>query len=608
VSGRENRTVTPVSVTRPADVPAAPGVYEFADATGRVLYVGKAKNLSQRLGSYFPGGAGGGDLHPRTRRMLGNATTVRWVVCASETEALVLEREWIRAKQPPYNVRLRAGDGYAGVALTRGTIPRLTTWRGRRPAGTETFGPYPGTATGDLVDALTVLFGVRTCDDTAYRQAERRGRACLLGETGKCLAPCVGRVDTAAHAAAADDLRRNLADPDPALGERLEAEMLTHSAAGNFEAAARRRDQLAAFRSLARRQRVSSAPVDLDAIAVARGGERVAVARVAVRGGVVTEVEQYAAVDDPSLDAVELLAVVVDLLPGRGDTPKLVAAAAVPGARTPGGEHERAVLSFAGSQAEEALVSTPLRRDDPAAAAEAGAEIAALLGIPGPVRRIECTDISHTGGRHTVGAVVTLVDGLPRTDLYRRLDLGDLGGDDYAATRTLVARRLRPGGMGHDTLPDLLLIDGGPGQVAAAVAGRADAALAAGDETPLRVPIAGLAKRFEEIWPEDASVPLRPAASSPAGLLLRHARDEAHRHALGGNRRRRERAAVRTRLEDVPGLGPVRRRALLERFGTLDAVASAPADELAEVRGIGPALARRIHETLAGAGTASMTP
>jgi excinuclease ABC subunit C len=605
VRATTSRTVTGVSVTRPVDIPNTPGVYEFSDATGRVLYVGKAVHLSQRLNQYFPGDPS--TLHPRTRRMLLNATAVRWVVCASETEALVLEREWVHEKQPPYNVRLRTGNGYGGIAVTRGEIPRLITWRGKRPGDATTYGPYPGTSTHDLLDALMIVFGVRTCDDTTYRQAAAQNRPCLLGETGKCLAPCTGAVEPDTHRQAVDAMRQNLERPDPAVAQRLEAEMQTFSRDQNFEAAARRRDQLAAFRTIGRRQRVVGEPVDVDAVAVARSGERIAVSRVRVRGGIVTEADQYAAVDDPGLDDTELLTTVLGLLPPAAVD--LIATWDAPPARAARGDAERAILAFAQAQAEESLVSTSLQRDDPAELAAVGAIIAELIGTDKPVRRIECTDISHTGGRHTVGSVVVLVDGVPRPDLYRRLNIGELNGDDYAATRMLVTRRLRPNGMGHDQLPDLLLVDGGPGQVAAAVAGRADAAL---EKTatwdPGTVYIMGLAKRFEELWPEGATVPLRPEPSSALSLLLRHARDEAHRHALGGNRRQRERAAVRTGLEDVPGLGPVRRKALLEHFGTLDAIAAAPETELAAVPGIGPALAGRIRNVFQiGLASPSMT-
>lgn len=604
VGSRDVRTVETMSVTRPNDVPHTPGVYEFSDGTGRVLYVGKAKDLANRLASYFP--ADRDDLHPRTRRMLGNAVDVRWVICASETEALVLEREWVHAKQPPYNVRLRAGSGYTGIHVTDGQTPRLTVWRGKRPVGGKTFGPYPGVRTTDLLDALMLLHGVRTCDDATYRKAERTRRACLLGETGKCLAPCVGNVDEETHRRAAAELAAELERPGRDTGQRLTDEMQELASAGNFEAAARRRDQLAALSLVGRRQRVATDGTDVDAVAVERSGERLGAVRVRVRDGIVVAVDEYVAVDDPTSTEPEILETVLGQLaddvrpPGTAAAP-VIASLTVDGTRTPRGEHERSVLAFAATQAAETLSRAALTGRDAASSHEESRKLGEHLHLPASPRRIECTDVSHTGGKHTVGAVVVLVDGEIRPDLHRRLHFGDgnIGGDDYAATEELVRRRLLPGGMGHIELPDLLLVDGGAGQVAAAARGRDLAAEEATiDWDPRRVTIVGIAKRLEELWPEKADSPLRLPEGDPALLLVQRARDEAHRYSLSGQRRRREKAALRTGLDDVRGLGPARKRALLDRFGTLDAVASAPLTELATVPGIGPEIAARIRAAL----------
>lgn len=604
VSATERRTIDGVSVRRPTDVPRAPGVYEFSDLSGRVLYVGKAKDLAARIAQYFPGERD--DLHPRTRRMLAHADTVRWIVCASETEALVLEREWVHAKQPPYNVRLRAGSGYTGIHVTDGPTPRLSVWRGKRPVAGKAFGPYPGVRTADLLDALMLLHGVRTCDDATYRKAERARRACLLGETGKCLAPCVGNVDAETHRRAAVELSADLERPGRDTGQRLTDEMQALAAAGNFEAAARRRDQLAALSLVGRRQRVATDGTDVDAVAVERSGERLGAVRVRVRGGIVVAVDEYVAGDDPTSAEPEILETVLgqlaaDASPAGAAAVPVIAAAAVDGTRIPRGEHERAVLAFAAAQAAETLSRAALTGRDAAGSHEESRKLGDHLRLPAAPRRIECTDVSHTGGRHTVGAVVVLVDGEIRPDLHRRLHFGDgnVGGDDYAATEELVRRRLLPGGMGHTDLPDLLLVDGGAGQVAAAVRGRdLAAAEATADWDPHRVTIVGIAKRLEELWPENADSPLRLPEGDPALLLVQRARDEAHRYSLSGQRRRRERAALRTGLDDVRGLGPARKRALLDRFGTLDAVAAAPLSELGAVPGIGPEIAARIRAAL----------
>jgi len=585
---------------RPADIPQGPGVYEFLDATGRVLYVGKARNLARRVGDYFQG-----DLHPRTARMVANADAIRWVLCASEQEALLLEREWIHAKQPPYNVRLRAGSGYRGVAITEEAVPRLRLWRGERPPGAESFGPYPGVAADDLLDALVLLFGVRSCDAKTYREAERRGRACLLGETGTCLAPCVGSVGVDEHRAAAGALRAYLRRPGPELGERLEREMRELAATERFEAAARRRDQLAALEVLGRRQRVVTATgADLEVLAVVRRDGRIGVARSIVAGGVLSGVETYVSVDDPALDDAEVLAAAAgQLAPQEGFT--RISSHPVDGVRRVRGAVERGLLNLTHAQAEEAL-SAPARTDavDPADAADHLGRLAALLGAGRPIDRIEATDISHTGGRETVASVVVLDRGVPRPEQYRRLNLGDGGGDDYAAMRELVRRRFSGREMGLGSRPDLLLIDGGPGQVAAAIEGLRRAGLApdgGGDgeeglgEGPL---VVGIAKRFEELWPAGAERAIVLAPADPVLLMLMRARDEAHRHARAGHRRSRSKTTLRLRLDEVRGLGAKRRAALLSHFGTFAALAAAPEEEIAQVPGIGSVLAGRILAAL----------
>lgn len=597
-----------MSVSRPIDVPGAPGVYEFVDRSGRVLYVGKAKDLSRRVASYFRS-----DVAPRTALLVQRATSLRWVVCASEAEALVLEREWIRSKQPPFNIRLRAGAGYSGVHVSADQVVRLASWRGARPRRGTSFGPYPGVATADLVDALQIVFGVRTCDDATYRKAELTGRPCLLGETGKCLAPCVGRVSVEAHNAAAGALTAHLRQPDPRIGERLDAEMRALADGEHFEAASRRRDQLKALEVIGRRQRVlGGAGWDRVAVACRRNGERMAVACTRVLDGAVTLVETYVSADDPMLDEQETLtAVLAELALPAGAI--VITAQATSSSRRARGERERGLLAFTSTQAQVACeADAPTPSVDPAEQAQALARLAELLRVAGPLRRVECMDVSHTQGRHTVGSVVTLCDGVAHREEFRAVHLRDVGGDDYAAMRELVQRRTSGRRLGLDALPDLLLIDGGPGQVAAAL----DALLGSGlvpanhDDAPGLVAagthtigpvLAGLAKRFEELWPVGAERPVLLGMRDPVLRTLTAARDHAHHHALGASRRRRERAALRTGLDDVVGVGPTRKRALLARFGTLDAIARAPLAELAAVAGIGPGLAQRIHDHFHGA-------
>jgi excinuclease ABC subunit C len=420
----------------------------------------------------------------------------------------------------------------------------------------------------------------------------------------------VGRVSVDVHNEAARALGQHLGQPDPRIGDRLEGEMRELAAAEHFEAAGRRRDQLKALEVIGRRQRVlGAAGWDRVAVALWRETGRIAVACVHVVDGAVAQADTYASADDPVLsDQEALVAVLAELALPAGVTPVTVWQTTA--SRRARGARERGLLAFALSQARSAWdADTTPAHAEPADLAEALARLAQLLGLPGPLRHIECMDVSHTQGRHTVGSVVSLRDGVVQHRDFRVVHLKDVDGDDYAAMHELVRRRTSGRRLGLDTLPDLVLIDGGPGQVAAALAAfTANGLLAAnaspaapgdvgvdGPDSPLVGPaLAGLAKRFEELWPVGASRPLSLSPHDPVLRMLTSARDHAHRHALHASRRRRERAALRTGLDDVDGVGAARRKALLAHFGTLDAIARAPVTELETVSGIGPGLARRI--------------
>lgn len=578
-------------MTKPADLPEAPGVYEYLDGEGRVLYVGKAKNLRSRIGDYFTG-----ELHPRTARMLNLAVDLRWTICASEQEALLLEREWIVKRQPPFNVRLRAGGGYGGVALTRGANPRLFPWRGRRPRDSRTFGPYPGVRGHELVDALATIFGVRTCNDDEYRRAEANKRPCLLGETGKCLAPCTNVERRDHHREQAELLVKHMKNPEAALGDTLREEMQSAADRHDFEEAARKRDRLRALEVIGRRQRVNDPRLgDLSAVVMRTSAERFVLAVVRASGGVVDGVDLLGGDLDSERSPDENLETALVQL-GLDHTP--LTEIEVSGGRTARRDAERGLISFAASQAEAALKTTQIRGwTDPARRLEALEAVKDRLGALSAAR-IECLDISHGQGKHTVGSLITLIDGEPDRTQWRRLDLGDLGGDDYRAIRDVITRRFGQGALELGAVPDILLIDGGPGQVAAALEGlHANAVTPAnlGGSGPYLV---GIAKRYEELWPVGASVPVLLDATDPALLLLTSARDQAHANGVGAHRRRRDRAAIRTRLDDVPGIGESRRKALLAHFGTYEAVLAAPETELAAVRGIGPATAAAVYRAL----------
>lgn len=596
----QEETITIMSLQRPENVPTAPGVYQYLDRDGRVLYVGKAKNLRNRISSYF-----NGEPHPRTARMLGLAEDLTWVVCASEAEALVLEREWISRKQPPFNVRLRAGHGYGGVAVTSERVPRLMTWRGERPKGARSFGPYPGVRAGELLDALTVLFQVRSCRPEEFQRAERNGRACLLGETGRCLAPCVKVDQTGEHAEAAERLIAHLKNPDRRVAEETADLMHAEASRENFESAAALRDRLRALEVIGRRQRVTQAPGwNRQAAVLRRDGDRMVLAVVRAENGSVTAVDIYHAETDWERDDTGNLEAAVGQLPdqvtGAAEQREalLVTEEQVIGGRRARGERERALLSFAANQAEEALRaarSGPVR--DTAGRLESVDALRERLGIDS-ARRIECIDISHTAGRQAVGSLVVLEDGVPVRAEFRALDLGDTDGDDYQAMEETVRRRFTGRRLGLSALPQILLIDGGPGQVAAAARGLEAADLQAKNQGGDGPYVLGIAKRFEELWPLGNERPLLLGQDDRELLLLVSARDLAHSNGVAHHRRRRDRRAGRTLLDDIAGLGPARRRALLAHFGTLDAIAAAPAQEIAAVRGIGEGLAGRVWAAL----------
>ena len=583
-----------VSLDKPTNLPTAPGVYQYLDRDGRVLYVGKAKNLKQRITSYFTG-----DVHPRTARMLEHAATLTWAICASETEALLLEREWIAAQQPPFNVRLRAGKGYGGVALSTERIPRLHTWRGERPAKAQSFGPYPGVRAGELLDALCIIVQVRTCTAEDYQRAERNGRACLLGETGRCLAPCVRPEIIDEHAAAARRLAHHLRNPDPRLAAQAEAAMQAEAAAENFEAASVLRDRLNALTTIGLRQRVTHQPGwDRCAAVLRRDGDRMVLAVVRAENGSVAGIELYHAEADVELDETGNLTAVLDQLPHRSDAPAVITEISAVGGRLARGERERALLSFAANQAEEAVRADRQRSTPNTVDRLDTLELLRERLGTGPLHRIECLDISHTAGHQAVGSLVVLRAGEAVRNEFRALDLGTTGGDDYQALEETVRRRFSGRELGLASRPDLLLIDGGPGQVAAAARGLSAVGLVPANHGGAGPYLLGIAKRFEELWPLDAARPLLLGVEDPEMRLLVHARDLAHHNGVRAHRRRRDRVARRTLLDDVAGVGPARRRALLAHFGTLDALAAAPHAEIAAVRGIGDELASRIWQAL----------
>ena len=641
----------------PGSVPDAPGVYRFSDPQGRVVYVGKAKSLRSRLASYFQDLSA---LHPRTQAMVTTASRVDWTVVATEVEALQLEYSWIKEYDPRFNVRYRDDKSYPYLAVTvADEFPRVMVMRGAKRKGVRYFGPYAHAwAIRDTVDQLLRVFPVRTCSTGVFRRSGQVGRPCLLGYIGKCSAPCVGRVTAAEHREIVEDLVAFLDGRTTPFVRRLQREMQQASDAMEFERAARLRDDLKALdRALEKNAVVLGDGTDADVIALAEDPLEAAVAVFHVRGGRVRGQRGFVVEKVEDLTEADLVEHLLQQLYGAeaaGGVPKEVLVPTPPPdvaaaeqwlsgirgshveVRVPQRGDKRSLLETVARNASQTLALHKVRRaGDLTTRSQALAEIQQALDLTQAPLRIECVDVSHLQGTEVVASLVVFEDGLPRKSEYRRFTIRSVDGqDDVRAVREVVDRRFRrylaereesgepelalpsvddedgavpaapdPGAAaGIDPTtgrprrfaypPQLLVIDGGPPQVAAAQ-GALDA-LGIDD-----VAVCGLAKRLEEVWlPGDPDPVVLPRASE--GLyLLQRVRDEAHRFAITHHRQRRSKRLVESLLDDVPGLGEARKKALLRQFGSLKRLRAASAAEIATVPGIGPTVAAAVVEALA---------
>jgi len=626
----------------PGSIPASPGVYRFRDARRRVVYVGKAKNLRSRLTSYFQDLA---NLHPRTATMVTTAASVEWTVVNTEVEALQLEYSWIKEFDPRFNVKYRDDKSYPWLAVTvNEEFPRVMVGRGAKKKGVRYFGPYSHAwAIRETVDLLLRVFPMRSCSNGVFKRSAQIGRPCLLGYIGKCSAPCAGRVTEEEHRAIVDDFCDFMAGQTTAFVKRLEKEMYAASADLDFERAARLRDDIGALnRAMEKQAVVLGDGTDADVVAFAEDPLEVAVQIFYVRGGRIRGQRGWVAdiVDDAGTgELVERF--LQQLYDGEaGDAiPREVLVPAVPddlGAleqwlcdlrgsrvrvRVPQRGDKKALQETVGRNAKQALVLHKTKRaSDLTTRNRALEEIQLALGLPEAPLRIECYDISNLQGTEVVGSMVVFEDGLPRKGEYRRFVVrGVEGQNDVASMHEVVTRRFRrylderaetpeigSPDAAVDALvdpetgrpkkfayaPGLVVVDGGPPQVAAAQ--RALDELGIDD-----VPVCGLAKRLEEVWLPGREDPVILPRTSEALYLLQRVRDEAHRFAITHHRSRRSKSMVESLLDDVPGLGEVRRKTLLRRFGSLKRLRAATVEEIAEVPGIGPRTAAAIAAALA---------
>jgi len=621
----------------PGTIPTGPGVYRFADAEGRVIYVGKAINLRQRLSSYF------GDpsaLHFRTQTMVRTAASVDWTLVRNELEALQLEYSWIKQYDPRFNIKYRDDKSYPWVAVTWGDeFPRVFVGRGAKRKPNRYFGPYAQAwAIRQTLDSLLRVFPMRSCTQGVFNSARASGRPCLLGYIGKCAAPCVGRITAEDHREVVEGLCEFLAGRTSSLVKGLEADMFVASARQEFERAAVLRDRLAALKQASEQNAIVLGDgTDADVVALATDPLEVAVQVFHVRDGRIRGERAWVAErsdDGTEGDLLEhfllqLYAESGDVIPPAVLLPQQPASGEVlmqllseergskVRLKVPKRGDKAALLETAGRNAADVLALHKLRRaSDLSTRNQALAELQTALDLPQVPLRIECYDISHTQGTEVVASMVVFEDGLARKSEYRRFVIRTVeGSNDVGAMREVITRRFRrlleeraepdqvvsgPLLIDPDTgvprkfayLPALVVVDGGAPQVAAAA--QAMAALGITD-----VALCGLAKRLEEVWLPGEEYPLILPRASESLYLLQRVRDEAHRFAITHHRSRRSAAMVESVLDDVPGLGELRRKALLKHFGSLRKLRRATAQQIGEVAGIGPRTADAIRAALA---------
>lgn len=604
---------------RPAagSIPVRPGVYRFRDEHGRVIYVGKAKNLRQRLSNYFQDLTA---LHERTRRMVTTAAGVEWTVVGTEVEALILEYTWIKEFDPRFNVKFRDDKSYPYLAITMGEqVPRVHITRRPRTRGDRVFGPYPQVgAIRETLDLMLRVFPIRSCTAGVYRRAERSGRPCLLGFIGKCAAPCVGDISEDEHRRLAEQFADFMAGNTATYTRRIERQMKAAAAAMDYETAASLRDDLQALNKIMEKNSVVlSDATDADLIGLAQDQLEASVQVFHVRGGRIRGQRGWTAeiLDDST--APDLIERALTTLYSEGTAPKEVLVPILPtnreqvqqlmgravDLRVPQRGEKKDLLATVGENATEALRLHRLKRTgDLTARTKALEDLGAALDLAEPPLRIECFDISHSHGTNVVGSQVVFEDGLPKKSEYRRYSVsGAAARDDTASMYDVISRRLKhhldpPEQRDEDRRrfaypPSLILVDGGPPQVAAAQRAFDDLGIT-------DIALAGIAKRLEEIWLPGDDYPVILPRTSEALFLVQRLRDEAHRFAIAYHRSKRGRAMQASALDGIPGLGPARRRALLDRFVTVSAIRAASEEELVEVEGIGPALAAHIVAAL----------
>lgn len=606
-------------VTRPptGSIPELPGSYQFKDVHGRVIYVGKASNLRQRLSNYFQDPA---QLHPRTAQMVSTAETVEWVTVRNEVEALILEFSLIKQHHPRFNVRLRDDKSYPFLAVTTDEVwPRTVVMRGRTRKGTRYFGPYPHAyAIRDTLDLLLRTFPIRTCSPGKFNQHNRLGRPCLLFHIEKCSGPCVGEVSQVDYSLMVKDFCDFLDGDTDEVIAKLQQDMADASAALEYEKAARLRDRLhSVSKAIEKQQIVGEKSEDIDLIGIAQDELEAAIQIFYVRKGRVVGRKGFILDKVEDLSQSGLIDRIIEALYGDEPVlgvPKMVLVPDLPLAmatyeewlsfqrgskveiRIPQRGDKRELHELVTRNATEEFVRHRMKRSaDHNARSRALTELQDLLGLPEAPLRIECYDMAHLQGTDYVGSMVVLEDGLPAKREYRRFKVKEVpGNDDYAAMEEVLTRRFtayieeREQPIETDELteqpkprtkrfvypPQLLLVDGGKGQLAVAERVLKNLGL------DLEIPVASLAKRFEEVFIPGQSEPVEVPRGSEALFMLQRIRDEAHRFANSFHRELRDKRMVTSALDGIPGLGEARKKRIIKAFGGVNAVKKASLDDL----------------------------
>jgi excinuclease ABC subunit C len=612
-------------------IPEGPGSYQFKDADGRVIYVGKASNLRQRLSNYFQDPR---NMHTRTAQMVSTATSVEWIEVRNEVEALMLEYNLIKQHRPRFNIRLRDDKSYPFMAVTLDEDwPRAMVMRGRKRKGVKYFGPYAHAyAIRDTLDLLLRTFPIRTCSPSKYNQHEKLGRPCLLFHIEKCSGPCVGEITPEAYKQLVDDLCEFLEGDTDEVIAKLTARMREAAKGLEFELAARLRDRLTAVqKAVEKQQMVGDKSEDIDVIGLADDELEAAVQIFYVRKGRVMGRKGFIVdkVEDLAVDG--LIARILEEMYGDEPAlgiPKQVLVPAEPEAlavyeewltdmrgskvqiRVPQRGDKRDLHETVTRNAKEEFNRHRLRRaSDHNSRSRALSELQDALGLPEAPLRIECYDMAHLQGTDYVGSMVVVEDGMPRKSEYRRFKIKTVdGNDDYAAMYEVLTRRLqayiderdspapdrgdRKGKFAYP--PQLLLVDGGKGQLG--VAERVVKELGLEEE----IPLASLAKRFEEVFVPGRSEPIILGRQSEALFMLQRIRDEAHRFANTFHRELRGKRMTVSFLDDIPGLGETRRKRLVTELGGVNVIKKTSLDDLKAITWLPDAVAEAIHAKAQG--------